>query len=481
MSGACRRFEHMFDPRDEPGAASSRCCVPGSLEVLAQRPPSPQVLGDLALIDRSSLCEACAVTYAAAMDRVIGWCTALQDEALAAAGGLEPKVETFQAGSGQVVVADLIVEEIAAALRWSSSFAASRLAQARLLAGPLAATAEAVRTGRISHAHARVIVAASERLPSMNDPSCAGLAQFAAQCADLQQSVLPIAARGTVAQARRSADRAVVRIDARSRREVARSGLGVRVVDDGAGICTLIARMRAVHAAACMAAIDRLADDPRLEVPADATIGERQAIALASLVLPLEPLEGKAGSRRPHLSSHLDVTVSLETLLGVSDEPAEFRARRGLAGALDNWALREMLAQSDEITLRRLVTDPVTGHLLDRGRHSYRVPESLRRFLVARDRFCRFPGCCRRASGGEIDHAFPWSDGGATDRGNLGVLCKRHHLAKTFGGWRIEYRRPDGVCTWNSPQGRRSDHPPVAIGIARDVISGRPPPWAGST
>jgi hypothetical protein len=309
-----------------------------------------------------------------------------------------------------------------------------------------------------------------------------------------------------VAQLRRCVERAVVRIDARARRRVARSGLGVNVIDEGSGISTLIARMRSLHAHACLAAVDERASSPWLEVPSDALIGERQALALATLLLPvsvrgvtgphcqgsdesvspnsgmadgkaacLQPHDGPShrAHHRPHLRAHLDVTVSLETLLCLSDEPAEFRSRRGVGGALDTWALRELLRQSDHLTLRRLVTDPLTGHLLDRGRQSYRVSESLRAFLLTRDPSCRFPGCSRRTGRREIDHAFPWDAGGATDRGNLGVLCKRHHQAKTFGGWRIEHSGVDGSCTWHSPQGRRYQQP--AVGVVSNLVSNAVP------
>jgi len=65
--------------------------------------------------------------------------------------------------------------------------------------------------------------------------------------------------------------------------------------------------------------------------------------------------------------------------------------------------------------MRRLVTDPVTGHLLDYGRRSYEVPDALRRYLDARDRTCRFPGCNRRAEKRQLDHAIAWDDGGDTN------------------------------------------------------------------
>lgn len=521
----------MFDPGCGDGPLPNDPAA--TLNRLVDLAPGAQILVELAQIDVEALGTDCAVTYAQVVDRIIGWCQGLQDQALVVAAGAKPRIESFRAGGTSVVIEDLVTEEIASALRWSSGFASQRLAQARLMAGPLAATRRAIMTGHISPAHARVICSASERLPSLHDDSPQGSEEFTAQCAELQSAVLPAASRGTVAQLRRCVERAVLRIDARARRRVARSGLGVNVIDEGSGISTLVARMRSVHAHACMAAVDERASSPCLEVPSDALVGERQALALATLLLPAEvgndggvdrqgsgepvspdsgivdgkaaclhPHDGRHGEfnlrphdrlhdrphLRPHLRTHLDVTVSLETLLCLSDEPAEFRSRRGVGGALDSWALRELLRQSDHLTLRRLVTDPLTGHLLDRGRQSYRVSESLRAFLLTRDPTCRFPGCSRRTGRREIDHAFAWDAGGATDRGNLGVLCKRHHQAKTFGGWRIELSGVDGGCTWHSPQGRQYQRPAASVVssvvsiVVSSVVSGaapvpqRPPP-----
>ena len=521
MSVGGNIVEHMFDRGDDapgaadsPGAANSpslpsdcstapRQTVHQALAQLLEKAPSARVLVELASIDVASLCSDDAISYAQILDRIIGWCQALQGDALVVAAGREPRVETFRAGAQVVVLADLMQDEIAPALRWSGAFTDRRLSESRLMAGPLGDTRSAVIEGRISPAHARVICSVSERLPSFLDHSPEGRRTFWAQCSELQAKVLPVAQRGTVAQARRSAERAALRIDARSRREVQRRGLGVNLIDEGGGISTLIARMRTMHAHACLAAIDDRAADPMLEVAADCLIGERQALALASLVLPADHAADPAskdgafasnlsrnapadlidivhrGCVRPHLRAHLEVTVSLETLLGLSDEPASFRSSRGLEGVLDLWAVRELLSLSDATTLRRLVTDSVTGHLLDRGRASYRVPESLRAFLVSRDLTCRFPGCKRRAGLGEIDHVVPWNAGGRTDRANLGVLCKRHHLVKTFGGWHIDESREDGSCDWRSPNGRRYHRPASLVGQPRQVSelqAQRPPP-----
>ncbi|MEI6362054.1 MAG: HNH endonuclease signature motif containing protein, partial [Actinomycetes bacterium] len=134
-------------------------------------------------------------------------------------------------------------------------------------------------------------------------------------------------------------------------------------------------------------------------------------------------------------------------------------------------AVRDLIADPRvAVTLRRLVTDPVTGHLLDAGRRAYQAPAALRAFIAARDGTCRFPGCARRADTCQVDHAVAWDDGGRTDLANLGALCTRHHQLKTHAGWDVLASRPDGSCSWRSPGGRPYEH------AARPVLPAESPP-----
>jgi hypothetical protein len=164
-------------------------------------------------------------------------------------------------------------------------------------------------------------------------------------------------------------------------------------------------------------------------------------------------------SRSVH--AHVDVTIPLDALLGLSDAPGELVAgcARGPRVAVTPDEVRELLSDpAVTSTMRRLVTDPMTGHLLDVGRTRYEIPARLRDHIAARDRTCRFPGCNRRATGCQIDHAVAWDDGGETTRANLGALCVRHHQMKTHAGWTIGAAADDGSCTWLSPLGRRYEH-----------------------
>jgi hypothetical protein len=134
------------------------------------------------------------------------------------------------------------------------------------------------------------------------------------------------------------------------------------------------------------------------------------------------------------------------------------------AGPVSIDVVRELLADPDvAITMRRLVTDPATGHLLHYGRRTYQVSDRLREFLTARDQTCRFPGCSRKASRCQMDHAEAWHDGGETNLGNLGALCVRHHQLKTHAGWSIANSHPNGSCSWTSLQGRAYAHEPKPL------------------
>lgn len=87
----------------------------------------------------------------------------------------------------------------------------------------------------------------------------------------------------------------------------------------------------------------------------------------------------------------------------------------------------------------------------------YRPSTALAEFIRCRDLTCRFPGCDKPAEVCDIDHTVPWHRGGLTHPSNLALLCRAHHLLKTFfdgeNGW-AEQQFADGTITWTSPSGR---------------------------
>ena len=127
--------------------------------------------------------------------------------------------------STTIRIEDAIREEISTALRLSGQAAHERLVTSRLLAGPMAATLDALACGSITASHARVVTDAAKRLPgwiasigpdaeSLRPVDVAERAEFTRACGLLQDRVVRVAARGTLAHTRAAASRAVLAIDA---------------------------------------------------------------------------------------------------------------------------------------------------------------------------------------------------------------------------------------------------------------------------
>ncbi|MDD9205179.1 DUF222 domain-containing protein, partial [Georgenia sp. 10Sc9-8] len=117
------------------------------------------------------------------------------------------------------------------------------------------------------------------------------------------------------------------------------------------------------------------------------------------------------------------VTVPLSTLLG-GDEPGDLDGY----GPIDAATARALALGG---IWRRIVTDPLSGTVLDVGRRRYRPPPDLARLVRARDRTCVRPGCGVRATSCDLDHTVPFGAGpygGATALHNLGAQCRTDHV-----------------------------------------------------
>lgn len=435
------------------------------------------------------------------LERCVAHLEAMRADLLVEAADPAPRVERFTVASadGQerrrprvIQIEDAMREEIAAAVRWSPSHAGSLIANARLLHQALPATLAALRSGAISGRHATVVVEAAGRLSTRHatDPESADAHK--AMCAALEERVLRVARRGTVAQTRAAAKRAVVAIDAEGveqRRRQQRCTRDVRIIEESDGISVLLARLATPAARALMEAVSREAEhcaDPGRSGDSSLTAGERRAQALTALVLGAVPPEIRLDVVVPAMGAVSEGALAAAIRAGLG------RATMGGAEVVEQDLLGLMADPDVVVTLRKLVADPVTGVLTGCGRSSYRLPARLREFILLRDGTCRFPGCGRAARFGQIDHARPWERGGCTDPENLGPLCTRHHQFKTHGGWRLVTSGADGACTWISPRGRRHRRSAASIvevtvrrhmarRLAADLSSGCPPGRAAAT
>jgi Domain of unknown function (DUF222) len=174
--------------------------------------------------------------------------------------------------------------------------------------------------------------------------------------------------------------------------------------------------------------------------------------------------------RRGGVQVRVGVTVGLTTLLGLDQLPGELAGY----GPIPADQARELAAQG---TWRRLLTDPVSGALLDYGTSRYTPPAHLAAHVVARDQTCVFPGCRVRADRCDLDHRVPFdadAGTGVTSDLNLSALCRAHHRLKQQPGWRLTGYR-DGTLAWRTPTGHRYLRRPPPVGPVREVGDSRRP------
>jgi Domain of unknown function (DUF222) len=150
------------------------------------------------------------------------------------------------------------------------------------------------------------------------------------------------------------------------------------------------------------------------------------------------------------------VTVPLSTLIGIDDLPVELAGY----GPIPASVARRLAAHG---TWRRLLTDPVSGAVLDYGTTRYRPPPDLIEIVHARDRTCRWPGCHHPGANTQTDHLTPAAAGGPTSAAGLAAECWPCHLAKTHTGWHVEQPQP-GRFKWTAPDGHRYTVDPEPVG-----------------
>ncbi len=95
---------------------------------------------------------------------------------------------------------------------------------------------------------------------------------------------------------------------------------------------------------------------------------------------------------------------------------------------------------------------------LDTGKATDSIPAHLRRLVILRDRYCRWPGCYQPPARCHPHHIRPRHKGGKTSLVNLALLCVFHHLIAVHRwGWQIVLN-PDATVTVTSPDGDRVLH-----------------------
>lgn len=213
------------------------------------------------------------------------------------------------------------------------------------------------------------------------------------------------------------------------------------------GVTDIWARARAADAAAFDAALNVLADgvcrgDPR-------TKAQRRADAIGALAMG-RPLACQCGQDNCPAIEVTAAPVNGKFVIHVIADRAGLAGDpRALALLSDHGLIPgEQIAQlvAGGATVKRVKIPPAQAE------PGYRPSTALADFVRCRDLTCRFPGCNVPAVDCDIDHTVPWP-AGPTHPSNLKLLCRFHHLLKTFhSGW-SDFQLPDGAVVWATPSG----------------------------
>lgn len=350
--------------------------------------------------------------------------------------------------------------ELSAALRLSERKVAAMLNDAEALCERFPTTLETLSRGAISYQHAKTMISESIGL---NDD----------ERVSYEEQALEAAQQTTPPQFKKAAINIRERLNPETAVERKKKAVEERHVEtwhapDGMGWLALygpIEVVESVHAAARNTAQSlKTAGDERTkaQIAADAVIDalmagftgcDSRVAADGTSSVPGDSTNGgptsvgsdiRLGAIRPTVN----VTVPVQTLMGLSDEPGKLDGY----GPIDPETARRLAVQAPTFT--RLLTDPESGAVLSVGRKRYTVPADLRRAVEIRDETCIGIGCNRTAMTCEMDHTLDWQYGGETSYDNLDSLCRSHHLVRHNTTWQIHMMQ-DGEFVWTSPLGRR--------------------------
>jgi hypothetical protein len=172
-----------------------------------------------------------------------------------------------------------------------------------------------------------------------------------------------------------------------------------------------------------------------------------RAAGAAALRKALEPLARKLGKddkrkRKRRLAdalvelatgakpAQLQVTTSIETLMGLAGSPA---AEMQFSLPISAKTVERMAC---DCSIVRVLLGADSA-VIDVGRATRKISPAMRRALNARDGGCRWPGCDRPAYWSEGHHLWHWIKGGPNDLDNLVLLCYHHHRNVHEGGWQV--------------------------------------------
>jgi len=437
-----------------------------------------------ALVDGMGATEATIVRLQAVREAQLAVAQRLAED-LASADGASVRGESVDL-AGRSIAA-----ELAGVLHMSDRVVQARMARAAELMTRFPATMQAFTEARINAAHVRLIQDAGARLDD-----------------EVRVEFERVAVAACVGETPHRAKRVVQRVaerlaprsltdrhrEAQEQRRVWREDLGdgqkaLGLVHSAAVIDGIYDRLtqqaRAVKVANAKAAKDAAAGggtdtDALGDARDDRSLDQVRADLCADVLLTGTPCgHDTADGLLTAIQARVEVTVPVFTLMAadiagtdgsagcwtVTGAGSAFGVRGEqpgeLAGAAPIDTDTARILAGGAVAWERVLTHPITGAILAVDR--YRPNADLRRLLHARDSRCRFTTCGLPPITQDLDHTIDAAYGGATEEGNLGGLCRRHHVLKHQTAWKVK-QLGAGVLEWTSPTGATYiDKPPSPV------------------
>jgi hypothetical protein len=398
-------------------------CHPAEVKVaaLAEMPPGQELISRLHALRGEPMTGSTAIKVAGLWQKCKSWCEA--ESMIPVATALDWR-ESLPSNDLLSAIPD-VGDELAAETNLSTTTATNLVSLVAEVNERLSLSWEALDRGEWTLAHLRAFANATRNAT----PSAAMAVEAVIVPAALAQCWTPH-------QVKKETATALVAIDpdgASERAKKAREDDNVEFYSGHDETATINATGSALSMREMMDAIEALAR--RLGEDGDARpIGQRRITAMRMLIL---------GETAATIGAGTEVVVAMDinVLAAFRNGVAEVSGY----GPITAETARTLMADA---AFRRMITDPLTGDLIDLGTTRYRPSEALLRFVMTRDGTCAFPGCSRAARNCDCDHVINHPIGG-TDRHNLHMLCRRHHNQKTHGGWTV-VRNLDGSEVWTS-------------------------------
>jgi hypothetical protein len=333
---------------------------------------------------------------------------------------------------------DGVAAQVAAALKCSIGMGSSYLRYAMALRDRLPQVGKVFQAGDIDYRAFQTIVFRTDLITDTEV-----LARVDAILA-VRLSRYASLTRGRLAA---EVDRVVATVDrdaVRRAKEAIRDRF-VDVVTDETGIAFVTGTVLAAAGRALDLRLDELAKtvcdaDPRSRE-------QRRADALGALTAGADRLMCGCGSTACDAAARLSTSNVVIHVVAEQASVDGSGRKPGLVLGAEGLITAEMVVELAKNAQLQPLVPPA-----DEPESRYVPSAKLAAFVRSRDVTCRAPGCDHPAVDCDLDHTIAYHDGGWTHASNLKALCRKHHLLKTFGGWR-DKQLPDGTVIWLLPDG----------------------------